>query len=302
MAAAFVYSLAPLTLNAVTLAIEDLRFTPDVIVQPFRHSGNEFNSVMRVSGGNPAISFKTPFAEAFALIGLKLLKCTIVNIYLAKYIDAIRQSGAVHRKYALNTSCLGMAYITSASCSQDGMLMAEVTVVMLSNDGIVAPLVGSDISSLPTLASEPIPYGMGPISINGTAYAGCTGASVDFGSKVDVRRSDGDNYPRVCAFLGADPMIKIDHADPATLWNVIYPLGIQASSNLIAYFRKYDTTTAIIGTAAGLSLTMAAGRVVPDALGASSSNVASAPLMFIGTSTTATHPIAVATGVTVPTP
>lgn len=302
MAAALVYNLAPLKLNTTVLAIEDLSFTPDVMVEPFQHSGNEFPSVMRVSGGNPAVRFKTPFAEAFALIGLKTLKCTAVEIYLAKFVDSIRQSGAVHRKYSLTASCIGMAYITGAHCSQDGMCMADVVVVLLSNDGIAAPLTGSDVSSLPTLAAEPVPYGMGPVAINGTNYAGCTSLSLDLGTKVDVRRSDGDNYPRVCAFLAGAPSIQIDHADPATMWNAIFPLGVQASTSLVAYLRKYDTTTAVIGTAAGMSLTIASGRVVPGDLGARTADVATAPLRFIGLSATATHPVAIATGVAVPTP
>jgi hypothetical protein len=302
MAAALVYNLAPLKLNTTVLAVEDLSFSPDVMVEPFQHSGNEFPSVMRVSGGNPAIRFKTPFAEAFALIGLKTLKCTVVEVYLAKYVDSIRQTGAVHRKYAQNTSCVGMAYITGANVSQGGMFMADVVVVMLSNDGIAAPLIGSDVASLPTLASEPVPYGMGPVAINGTNYAGCTSMSLDLGTKVDVRRSDGDLYPRVCAFLAGAPSIQIDHADPATMWNAIYPLGLQASSNLVAYLRKYDTTTAVIGTASGMSLTIASGRVVPGDLGARTADVATAPLRFIGMSASTTSPVAVATGVTVPTP
>ena len=296
--------MAPLKLNTTVLATDDMQVTPDVLAEPFRHSGNEFNSVMRVSGGNPAVRFKTPFAEAYSLIGLKVLKLTALEVYLAKFVDAIRQAGAVHRKYSLGASQIGMAYINGAAVNQDDILMAEVTVVLLSAvDGITHPLVAADTGTLPTLAAEPVLYTSGPTSINGTVIGGTTGVRFDNGARVRVNRTDGDLYPRVCAYLGADPSIGVDHADPATLWSTVNPLtnGVVASS-LIQYFRRYDPATQQVALASGLSLTIASGRAVPDTLGARVGDVANAPMRLFGLSGTSTHPVAVATGVTVPSP
>lgn len=305
MAAALIYDLAPIKLNTTVVATDDLQFTPDVLAEPFVHSGNEFGSVMRVSGGNPAVKFKTPYAEAYTLIGHKVLKLTALEVYLAKFVDAIRQSGAVHRKYSLNTSQLGMAYINGASVDQDGILMAEVVVVLLSAvDGVAHPLVAADTGTLPTLAAEPVLYTNGPTSINGTVIGGTTGARLDLAPRVSVRRTDGDNFPRVCAYLGGMPSISVDHGNPATMWSTVSPLtnGVAASSNLVQYFRRYDPTTQLVSLSSGLSMTIASGRAVPDTLSARVGDVASAPLRMLGLSATSTHPVAVATGVTVPSP
>lgn len=301
MAAALLYSLAPVKVNSTVIAVDDLGLTPDIVTMPFRHSGNEFSSVLAVPGGTPALKFRTPFAEAFALFGLKVLKVTVLEVYLAKFVDALRQSGGVHRKYSLATNAVGMAYMTGASVAQNGILMADVVIVLLNpNDGMVAPLTPVDTGTLPTLAAEPVLYTNGPTSINGTVIAGTMGARFDLGSKVDVRKSDGDLYARVCGWLGGDPSLSIDHADPATLWSTVFPLGVSATS-IVQYFRKYDATAQVTQTT-GLSLTITSGRAVPDTLGAKSLELAKSPLRVIGLSSTSTHPVAVATGVSVPTP
>jgi hypothetical protein len=301
MAAALIYSLAPVKINTTVLAADDLQLTPDIATIPFRHSGNEFASVMAVPGGKPALKFKTPFAEAYALIGLKVLKATALEVYLAKFVDALRQSGAVHRKYSLATGAVGMVYLMVASVSQNGILMADVVVVLLNpGDGTIHPLVTSDSGTIPALAAEPILYTNGPTKINGTTIGGTSGARLDLGSKVDVRLSDGDLYPRVCGWLGGDPSIAVDHADPATLWTAVGLLGVAATS-IVQYFRQFDTTTqSTLGT--GISLTITSGRAVPDAIGVRSLDVAKAPLRIIGLSATSTHPVVVATGVAVPVP
>lgn len=302
MSAAFIYSLAPIKINTTVLAADDLQFTPDIAAIPFRHSGNEFNSVLAIPGGKPALKFKTPFAEAFALIGFKTLKATVLEVYLAKFIDALRQSGAIQRKYSLVANAVGMVYMMGATVSQNGVLMADVIIVLLNpNDGTVHPLVSSDTGTLVTLAAEPILYTNGPTSINGTVLGGTTAARLDLGSKVDVRLSDGDLYPRICGWLGGDPTIAIDHADPATLWNTVGLLGANISANFIQYFRKFDATTQIT-QATGLSLTITSGRCIPDAIGARSLDIAKTGLKVIPLSGTSTHPVAVATGVAVPVP
>ena len=304
MAAALIYDLSPIVLNGTTLATDDMTFSPDVLAEPFRHSGNEFGSIVRVSGGNPAIRFKTPFGEAFALIGLKVLKVTSAAFYLAKFVDSIRQSGAVHRSYSLAASQLGMAYINGASVDQDGVLMAEVTVVLLSAlDGITHPLTKSDLGTLPTLSSEPNLYTNGPTSVNTVVIGGTTGARLDLAPQVSVRRSDGDLYPRVCGYIGGVPAIGVEHADPATMWSTVNPLtlGVVASS-LVQYFRRYDPATQAVSLANGLSMTISNGRAVPADLGARVGDIATAPLRMLGLSPTNTHPVVIATGVTVPSP
>ncbi len=301
MADALIYSLAPLKLNATVLAIANLQLTPEVAADAFRHSGNEFASVMVAPGAAPRIRFKTPFLAAYNLIGLKTIKCTTVEVYLAKFVDAIRSASAVHRKYALAASATGFAYITGASVAQQGVLMADVEVILLSADGTTHPLAVTDNNALPTLASEPALHTLGPVTLNGTAIGGTSDCSVDLSQQMEVRSSDGDIYPRVCAYLGGSPSLSLGHDDPVTLLTTVGLVGLNVTANVVQYFRNYDTTTGLTAST-GLSLTIASGRVIPESQDADNLAVAKTGMRVLPLSSTTTHPMVIATGATVPTP
>jgi hypothetical protein len=300
MTTALFYSCAPATLNATTLAIDDLTISAGVASEAFRHSGNLFPSVNVVPGATPRVSFRTPFKEAYDLIGLKSLKLTTFNVFAAKFVDAVRESGSTHLKYGLTASCSGHATIKGASVSQGGILMADVEVVLLSNDGMTHPLTAAT-AALPSLGSQPALKTIGPVTINGTTNGGYMSASLDLGNKLDTFTSDGELYARVAAYTGGDPVLSFEHADPATLWASIGLVGSAITSNVIAYFRDYSTSTHLALTT-GLSLTIASGRVIPEEFGASSLGVARAGIRVVGLSTSDTHPIVVAAGATVATP
>ena len=300
MSTALFYSAAPITLNSTTLAADDISLSAAVMSESFRHSGNLFPSVLVVPGADPRVTFRTPFKEAYDLIGLKSLKLTTFNLYFAKFVDAVRQSDSSHLKYGLSTSCVAHATIKGASVSQNGILMADIEVVLLSNDGMAHPLTAAT-ASLPSLAGQPALKTLGPVTLNGTTTGGYVSASIDLGNNLETFKSDGDLYPRVATYTGGNPVLSFEHADPATLWGAIGLTGTALSSNCIAYFRDYSTSTHLTLTT-GHSLTIASGRVIPADFGASSLGVARGGIRVVGLSTSDTHPIVVASGASVPTP
>jgi len=301
MTTAVIYSSAPITMNATTLAVSNLQLPHEVAVDGFRHSGNEFASVLAVSGAAPRVRFSTPFAAAYTLIGLKALKLTTCNIYLSKFSDGLKLATSTHRKWALTSSCTALACIRGASVSNRGLLMADVEIVFLSNDGQAHPLTASDANALPTLGSEPALHTLGPATINGTTTGGYLSCSLDLGAEITVALSDGDRFPRVAAYVGGTPIISCEHTDPVTLSTVTGLTGVALSSNFVQYFRTYDTSTHLSGTD-GLSLTVASGRVVLDTIGSDNLAVATGSLRVLPLSTSTTHPIVVASGATVPSP
>ncbi len=300
MSTALFYSCAPATLNSTTLAADDVSLSAGVASEVFRHSGGLFGSVITVPGAAPRVSFRTPFYEAFALIGLKSLKLTTFNLYFAKFVDAIRESGSTHLKYSLTASCIGHATIKGASVSQNGILMADVEVVLLSNDGVTHPLTAGT-AALPALGSQPALRTLGPATINGTTTGGYQSCSLDLGNKLEAFASDGDAFPRVAAYVGGEPVVSMEHGDPATLWAAIGLRGTALTSNAVIYFRDYSTTTNLL-LATGLSLTIASGHVFPEDFGASSLGMARGGIRIVGLSTSDTHPIVIASGATVATP
>lgn len=301
MAAPVIYSLAPITLNSTTLATANLRVSPDIASIMHRNSGNEFGSVQAITGSAPKISFSTPYYEAYNLIGLKTLKCTTLNVYLAKFVDSIRSASSVHTKYALASSALGFAYIKSISGSLNGIVMAEVEIHLLSSDGMTHPLSPSTTNALPSLGSQPALRTIGPFSINGTTIGGAESVSIDLASSVEAMASDGDLYPRVCAFKGADPVITVQHNDPETLRGTVGFIGAAISANFVQYFKTIDATTQAAVTTAD-SLTVASGRVMPIEWGADNLQIAKGGVRVECLSSSTTHPIVIATGATAPTP
>lgn len=296
--AAIIYSCAPVKLNSTVLAADSLRVPPNVAAAAYRHSGNEFPSVMTAPGAAPRVRFRTPFYEAYNLIGLKGLRCTTVEVYLSKFSAGLKSSSTDHLKYNLTASCEGFAYLTGFGCSQNGILMADVEVVLISNNGTSHPLTAGT-GSLPTLASEPALRTSGPSTINGTTVAGTSGFNVDLGASVQTMLSDGDLYPRACAYVGGDPVITVEHADPATLLATLTLNGVALSSNFVQYARDYSTTTGLTQTT-GISITVASGRVIPEDFGADNLAVATGSFRVLAMSTSTTHPLVIATGASVP--
>lgn len=300
MSAAVLTSLAPITLGSTTLPTMNLRVSPDVASTMHRTSGNEFGSVQAILGGTPKISFDCTAYEAYSAIGFKGTQFTTCNVYLATFASGIRSAGSGHPKYALASSAKAFAYIRSVSCSQLGIAMASVEVMLLSADGTTHPLAPTT-AALPSLGSQPALRTLGPFSINGTTIAGATSVNLDLAPSVEAIISDGDLYPRVCAYAGGAPSFTIEHADPETLRGTLGFLGAPLSANFVQYLRDVDATTQV-ASATGISLTVASGRCIPMEFGADNLQVAKGGMKVDCLSSTTTHPVVLATGASVPTP
>ncbi len=295
-----IYGLSPCKLNSAVLAIDRLQLPPDIAADSFRHSGNEFASAIVVPGASPRVRFQTPFYDAYSLIGLKGLKLTTFEVYFAKFVDSLRTTSNA-RKYSLTSSCTAFAYIRSASVGQRGIVMAEIEVVPLSNTGMAHPLTAADDGAVPAVSAQPTLHTLGPATINGTTVGGFNNFSLDLGQNVEAPAGDGDLYARVCAWMGGDPVISVEHSDPVTLGTTLGLTGAALTSNYIQYLRSYDSTNHIT-LSTGLSLTIASGRVIPEEFGADNQGVSRGGLRVSALSTSSTHPIVIATGATVPVP
>lgn len=306
MSAAIIASLAPAKLNSTVLAIRNLRISLAVDANPFRHSGNLYPSILTVPGGQPMVTFQTPFFPAYTLMGMGngALKLTVFEAYLATFADSVRQPGAVHTKYHLNTvpgAATGFAYITGASVDNNGVLMADIMVALISFDGMANPLLRVDNVSIPTLAGEPALHTLGPIEVNGTVIGGVSQAGIDTGYQTQFLKTDGDMFPRNFACLGADRTMSVQFKDALTAWDELTLLGVAISANVIQYFRSYSAPNQVKLTT-GMSFTMASGRIVPDTLSADNLAVLDAPAKIIPLSASATDPVIIANGVAIPTP
>lgn len=297
------HSLAPGKFGATVVPFKSVGLTPSVALNPEQNSGDLFPKLIKIPGADPRIQVTMPFGPAYAALGLGVTELTALEIYLAKFSSYARAAGSVHTKWALATNARAAAMITGWSVDQDGDLNAVVDIALLGDATAMAhPLVQTDNNALPTLASQPTLYTLGPMSINGTVRPGLMSAGVDLGQSLDIRRTDGSRYPTSAGLLGGAPKMVGEHGDPVTLLGVLGLIGLHITSNLIQYFRRYDATSGVVSDTAGsaLSVTMAAGYMIPTSIDAGQLSVARTGIEAHGTSVSGTHPLAISTGATVP--
>lgn len=305
-AAAIISSLAPMSVtvqggSATTVATEMMGVTLGIMRTIHHHSGNVMPTLVVVPGADRRIRVGVPFQAAFNLLGLGLTQLSALSVYLATFSQFNRQTGANHLMLSLTTACVAGAQITSWTVNVDGILMAVVDIILVSNDGATDPLTVTPSSALPAISGTPQLHTIGPVSFNGTIYSGAVATSGSIGSNPTLLRTDGDFFGRTAARLQAEPSLSVTHADPVTLVQALTTLGANISS-VIAYFKAYDATTGMAEQTGGISITIALGRVHPLGPDTSQGQNATTGVEIIGIcSDGATNPLAIATGVAVPT-
>jgi hypothetical protein len=294
-----IYSLAPLTINSTTIAVQVTGFSPGIVEAASKHTGDLYPSLDLVSGSSARVTFSAFAKDAYDLIGLGILSATTFTLYLSKFAALIKSAGADHLRLYLNTSCTAAVQITGLSVNQDGVWMAECEAAILSNGGSTAPyLLGT--ASLPALTAQPVRHTLGPAVINGTGIPGVTGSSIQLGQMFESRRFDGDLYPRIAWQAGGEPRLQIDHGDPYAVLNALGLLGASVSASTVVYGRLYNATTGVSSSTNGLSFTIGSGRIFPRDVSASQGQVATGGIDIVALSSTSTHPIVVATNAAVP--
>lgn len=299
MAAPLIYGMAPVKLNSTVMAASDVRLPANLLRQAMAHSGNMFPSIGVLSGAMPRVTFKTPIKDALTVIGTGLLALTTFETYATKFSEStfIKATTSTHTKWAATSGC---AYITGWSIGQNGVCMADVEVVVFGATASTYPLTRTDNNAMITLSSEPLLHTLGPISVNGSVITGLNQLSVNLGHILDVRLSDGDLYPRNAALLAGAPSISGEHLDPLTLLSTLSLIGVNISSNVIAYWKSYDATTQIVSTANSISATMALGRISPEEITHGQNMATKAGFRVDPLSVSSTHPLVISTAATAP--
>lgn len=292
-------SLAPIRIGSTVLATDNLQVTQDVQSTMYRHSGNEFPSVIAVPGAAPRIRFSTPAKGALDLIGLKALRATTLDVYLATFAAGFRSSSTDHHKYSLNTSASSLVYIQRIRCADRGIAMADIECVLLSSDGMAYPLAAPSTGALPTLASQPALHTLGTSKADSTTINGSAGVELDFGANVvagiDGNPGDGLLYPTVAQYLGGTPVINVDHGDPVGVLAAMGYIGAALATSYIQWLRDYDVTNHVALTT-GVSITAASGRAIPTEFGSANQAIAKSGFRVEALSSSTTHPWVVGSG------
>lgn len=291
--------LAPGHLNGTKLALDDLTVGPGIARTLFGHSGNRFPSILNVEGADRMISFRTPFWGAYSLMSFGRLKLTSFGFYLSTFLDMIKDPASVHTRFGNPTNGTGMAVMTGASVSQRGVLMADISVVPLYEPtGMSDPIAITQNNAPYTLDSEPVLHTLGPCVVEGERLDGIKGSGFSLNHSYTAEPSDGELYPRTADLIGGDPQLVADHEDPRTLLAELGLNGVPLSSGAIWYYRAY---VAGLVASTGISITAASGRCMPSDMSARHRSRARQGLVVDALSSSdGTHPLAVASGVSIP--
>jgi hypothetical protein len=298
-----IHTLAPAVLGDDTVPVKSVRFSAGIIANPHRHSGMRHNHIVLVPGAVPRFTISMPFRPAYDALGLGLNVLDTFEAYAAKFEDYELSTGSVHTKWSLAANAAVAAIITGASVDLDGDLLAEVECWPIgAPTGHTHPITSSDNNALPTLESQPVLYTLGPMSINGTVRQGLMSHGFSRSANVIARRTDGSKFPTTAGRLSTDSRMTGEHGDPVTLLNALGLLGTHLSSNLVQYFYRYDATSGEVITTAGtgLSITAAAGRIMPTELDLADAEICRTGFEAICLSNDNDDPFVISTSASVP--
>lgn len=294
-------------LNTATIPVEDISFTPNMGIEPFRSGGDLSASMIRRTGGQPAFRFTASLDSVYsALGGFGPVSLTAMEMYAALFTPPNRTATGATRWTVPSAGTTNKAYavITGISSTGSGIprVVAEVTVFIAATDGITDP-VSTSTAALPTLGSTPNIHVMSGFTDNTTTYWGVANWRIDIGIGMEPIQMDGLFYPTEYRVGAIQATASITHKDAVTVYNAMTMDGKDATgAGFILWARAYNMTTKVL-TTTGYSFTIANCFATLDSVDLSGTDMGTATLRLTSYAApgTLTHPIAVATSATLPT-
>lgn len=294
-------------LNATTIPVQDISFTPNMGIEPFRSGGDLSPSMIRRTGGQPVFRFTAPLASVYAAMGgFGPISLTAFEMYAALFSAPNRTSAGATRWTVPSAGTTNKAYavITGVSGAGSGipLAMAEVTVFVAASDGLTDPIATST-ASLPTLGSTPNLHVMSGFTDNTTTYCGVANWRLDIGIGMEPIQMDGLFYPTDYRVGAIQATASITHKDVVTVYNAITMDGKDSTGvGFILWARGYNMTTKVL-TTTGYSFTMANAFATLESVDLSGTDLGTTVLRLTSYAApgTLTHPVAVATAATLPT-
>jgi hypothetical protein len=132
-------------------------------------------------------------------------------------------------------------YIKSISARHQQEATAEMHTVGLY-DGSNVPIVATGSVALSGTTAPVGWYGLGPVSINGTAIDGVEEMTIDFGVELMRRGQNSEAYERYCLVKSINPVITL-RGTTLEGWTTYGPVGValNGSSGFTGYLRKVNT-------------------------------------------------------------
>lgn len=292
-------------LNATTMPVTDIAYTPNLATEPFRSGGDINASMIRRAGARPAFRFTAPLASVWtALSSFMPVTLTAFEMHAAAF-SGVARIGTGATQWKLNTVD-GDAYAQITSIYPTGgavpVVVAEVTVYLCATAGLADP-VTSSTGNLPSLGSTPALHTIGPMVDNATGIWGLKSWRIDLGVAMEPVQADGLFYPTTYRVGAVQASATIAHADAVALYAALTSDGKDSTgSGFILYARAYNTSTKVLDTT-GYSFTFANAFASLDTIRLAGTAMAETGVTLTSYAAPGglVHPVTVATGATLPT-
>lgn len=267
------YGLADATLGAITLkqcSQATLNTALDILVG--RGSGNVAPDDHFVNGSNPAATFTSMDVATilaantanFANAGLQVSSGSLV------FPLRIRSAGSTYAGSGAHTtisSANGLIIPRSLSVPGKGAASIDLECLFESTDGRTIPLTTTTNASLSNGSFNAM-YRLYPCSVNGSAVAGVSNVTVNFGITVENNGDlDGFIYPTEHYITQTDPTIDITFKDEAA-FETYGPLFTAQTAAVINLQKMAAGSTVVdVATEEHITLTFADGIVTVDQIG-----------------------------------
>ena len=259
-----------------------------------------------IRGGAPGCSFTTPqidtlFDVCLASTGNGYSADLSAGVNTMVFDKALaygtRNTGAVAPIFLLSDPLMYWSRITASS---GGVAEATVNLVM-AYDGSTAPIFYNATTSSGTqVAAEE--FGLGQVSINGTALDGVRSVTVESGVELLAVGDESEIYPTFVGIRRCAPMATIEMLD-ASYWGTVpftptsAGLALNGTTGLTIYYRARATEGANSAASIHPKIIIADGLVEPVSVGGSAgSSVTMGLRVTARTATDTTPPIVPSVG------
>lgn len=267
------FGLADATLGALTLKqCSDAQFNGNVQVLAGRGSGNVAADAHFVTNSTPIATFTSldvagvlaANSAAFASAGLSVASGTITLPFSSRISGGSYAGTGAHTTI---TAANGLIIPTSLNIPGTGPASINLEVHYQSTDGITLPFTVATNANR-TNGAFNAQHRLHPASINGSAVAGLSNVTVNFGLTVEENSDlDGFIYPTAHYILETNPTIDLTFRDKSA-WETLGPL-FTAQTAAVINLRKMAPggTVVAAGTGEHITLTFADGIISAEQIG-----------------------------------
>lgn len=256
-----------LKINSTVLACAGWTLSDAVNSQVIQHDGTEFADAAIVGSAAQQLDFTgAPLAACNTLFGFGSLNVTTLEAYGIDIDDdgSLKTTGDLLDLEGVN-GANAFGFLTGFSVQQDGVWLADGSIIILSGDGATDPLQRQAAQTVPAV-SQPQHYTLGAATMNNSAIDGLVGVTGAISRNVQTIVSDGDKYPTAAFVNQTDTLVSAQFESAKAARDAATSIGTGVTATTTFGMPDVAQATGVTGGGAALTMTIARGHILPDSL------------------------------------